>query len=273
MEQIIKRYFEFVGSDGKTAIDHSKFWEVWVDGLTLRTRYGKIGANGQTTVKSFTTESDADVAQVKAIAEKTKKGYVEKTEVAETSNVLAGGVDADDSEVTAAKAVFQRWVAKYTPVSYINFVLEDLPIGISEECIWSEVYSDDWNYLIKGFSDSSQVLGYYLTTVPVDDKTAWEEVATELTRYCETCEGVGEIDDELCAACDGAGTFYIETDEFELPIISNQKELDAFLRKSATSGIAADGKNSAPTVNFCSECGTRRGSPTAKFCGECGTSF
>ena len=269
----MKRYFEFVGSDGKTAIDHSKFWEVWVDGLTLRTRYGKIGANGQTTVKSFTTESDAEVAQVKAIAEKTKKGYVEKTEVAETSNVMAGGVDADDAEVAAAKAVFQRWVAQYTPVAYINFVLKDLPDGISEEYIWSEAYSDDYSYLMKGFSESSQVLGYYVTTVSIEDMTEWENITTEITRYCLTCEGVGEIDDEMCATCEGAGTFYIETNEFELPIISNPKELDAFLRKSVPSGIAADAKNSAPIVNFCSECGTRRGSPTAKFCGECGTSF
>ena len=269
----MKRYFEFVGSDGKTAVDHSKFWEVWVDGSTLRTRYGKIGANGQTTVKSFTTESDAEVAQVKAIAEKTKKGYVEKTEVAETSNVLAGGVDADDAEVTAAKTVFQRWVAQYAPVAYINFVLKDLPDGISKEHIWSEAYSDDYNYLMKGFYNGSQVFGYYVTTVPIDAGTVWEEVTTELTRYCESCDGLGEIDDELCETCDGVGNFYIETDEFELPIISTQKELDAYLRKSAPSGIAADAKNSATTVNFCSECGTRRGSPTAKFCGECGTSF
>jgi predicted DNA-binding WGR domain protein len=269
----MKRYFEFVGSDGKTAVSHLKFWEVWIDGTTLRTRYGKIGANGQTTVKSFTTESDADVAQAKAITEKTKNGYVEKTDGVDTPKADAASVDTDDAEVTAAKELFQQWVARYIPVAYINFALEELPDGISEENIWSKAYSDDWSYLMKGFSDSSQVLGYYVTSVPIDDMTAWEGVTTELTRYCETCEGVGEIDDEMCAACDGAGTFYIETDEFELPIISTHEELDAYLGKSAHSDIVADANTSAPAVNFCSECGTRRGSPAAKFCSECGTSF
>lgn len=40
-----KRYFEF--SEGTS----NKFWEVWVEGAKVLTRYGKIGASGQTTVK------------------------------------------------------------------------------------------------------------------------------------------------------------------------------------------------------------------------------
>lgn len=73
----MKRYFEFIGSDGKTGVEHSKFWEIWVDGTTLRIRYGKIGANGQTTLKSFESVKDAEAAEAKAIAEKIKKGYSE----------------------------------------------------------------------------------------------------------------------------------------------------------------------------------------------------
>ena len=46
-EFAMKRYFEFV--DAKS----SKFWEVWIEGTTMFTRFGKIGANGQTTVKEF----------------------------------------------------------------------------------------------------------------------------------------------------------------------------------------------------------------------------
>ena len=40
-----KRYFEF--SEGTS----NKFWEVWVEGTKFLTRYGKIVASGQTTVK------------------------------------------------------------------------------------------------------------------------------------------------------------------------------------------------------------------------------
>ena len=31
----------------------NKFWEISVDGTTVRTRYGKIGASGQLTIKEF----------------------------------------------------------------------------------------------------------------------------------------------------------------------------------------------------------------------------
>lgn len=67
----MKRYFEFV--DAKS----SKFWEVWIEGATMFTRFGKIGAHGQTTVKEFPAADDARATLDKSIAEKTKKGYVE----------------------------------------------------------------------------------------------------------------------------------------------------------------------------------------------------
>jgi predicted DNA-binding WGR domain protein len=44
----------------------------------MNVRFGKIGANGQTTVKEFSSASEASEAAEKLIKEKTKKGYVEK---------------------------------------------------------------------------------------------------------------------------------------------------------------------------------------------------
>jgi predicted DNA-binding WGR domain protein len=67
-----KRYFEFV--EGTS----SKFWEVWVEGKEMKTRYGRIGSAGQITVKPFHDEAAARKAADKLIAEKTGKGYVEK---------------------------------------------------------------------------------------------------------------------------------------------------------------------------------------------------
>ena len=67
-----KRYFEFV--DDKS----SKFWEVFVDGATFVTRYGRIGADGQTKEKEF-ADNDAAMAHAeKQIAKKTGAGYEEK---------------------------------------------------------------------------------------------------------------------------------------------------------------------------------------------------
>ena len=62
-----KRYFEF--SEGTS----NKFWEVWMVGDMVHTRYGKIGADGQQTVKPG-GQKEYD----KLVKEKTKKGYEEK---------------------------------------------------------------------------------------------------------------------------------------------------------------------------------------------------
>ena len=67
------RYFEFV--DAKS----SKFWEVWIENTSLCVRFGKIGTNGQTTIKEFPDIGAAEQAMDKAIGEKTRKGYVERS--------------------------------------------------------------------------------------------------------------------------------------------------------------------------------------------------
>jgi uncharacterized protein (TIGR02996 family) len=65
------RYFEF--NEGTS----NKFWEVSLDGNSVRTRYGKIGTPGQQTIKDFSSKPDAQKELDKLVAEKTKKGYAE----------------------------------------------------------------------------------------------------------------------------------------------------------------------------------------------------
>lgn len=73
-----KRYFEFQGEDTRRGTSSSsKFWEVWVEDSTLYTRFGKIGAQGQTTLKEFAETALAYKAEDHAIASKIKKGYLE----------------------------------------------------------------------------------------------------------------------------------------------------------------------------------------------------
>src|SRR5687767_3801833 len=61
-----RRYFEL----------GDKFWEVWLEGpKSLRSRSGKIGANGQTKVKDFEHEYEATRELRKVVAQKTKEGY------------------------------------------------------------------------------------------------------------------------------------------------------------------------------------------------------
>jgi predicted DNA-binding WGR domain protein len=64
-----KRYFEF---------GTQKFWEITHTELQVSVRFGKLGVQGQTTVKDFESADEATKYAEKVIAEKTKKGYEEK---------------------------------------------------------------------------------------------------------------------------------------------------------------------------------------------------
>ena len=71
------RYFEFKDAHS------SKFWEVSVAGSTVTVRYGKIGTNGQTSVKELDSPEQAQEHATKQAAGKLKKGYQELQKLAE----------------------------------------------------------------------------------------------------------------------------------------------------------------------------------------------
>ena len=54
-----------------------KFWAVEQQDNELHINWGKVGTNGQSQVKSFADAAAAEKAELKLIAEKTKKDYVE----------------------------------------------------------------------------------------------------------------------------------------------------------------------------------------------------
>lgn len=55
-----------------------KFWAVEQQGNELHISWGKVGTNGQSQVKSFADAAVSERAELKLIAEKVKKGYVEQ---------------------------------------------------------------------------------------------------------------------------------------------------------------------------------------------------
>ena len=67
------RYFEF--HDDKS----DKFWEISANDTDVTVRYGRIGTQGQTQVKSFPDAAAAQKHATKLIEEKTGKGYAEKS--------------------------------------------------------------------------------------------------------------------------------------------------------------------------------------------------
>ena len=58
-----------------------KFWAVEQQGNELHVSWGKVGTNGQSQIKSFADAAAAEKAELKLIAEKTKKGYAEEVSV------------------------------------------------------------------------------------------------------------------------------------------------------------------------------------------------
>jgi predicted DNA-binding WGR domain protein len=66
------RHFEFVVGSSK------KFWEISLSGNAFTVRFGRIGAAGQSQTKTFADENAAALEAKSLIAEKLKKGYIEK---------------------------------------------------------------------------------------------------------------------------------------------------------------------------------------------------
>ena len=66
-----KRYFEYKDAKSK------KFWEVSVSGKKVHIRYGKIGTDGQTSLKELSTPAEAKAHAEKQAAGTVKKGYKE----------------------------------------------------------------------------------------------------------------------------------------------------------------------------------------------------
>jgi predicted DNA-binding WGR domain protein len=75
--------YEF--SDGKS----NKFWEIELDGTSFTTTYGRIGTNGQTSMKEYDSTDKAKKEYDKLVAEKVKKGY---------KLVAAGAANKTDEE-------------------------------------------------------------------------------------------------------------------------------------------------------------------------------
>src|SRR5687768_3684724 len=54
----------------------NKFWDINLTDKSFTTTYGKIGSNGQTTIKTFKSSGEAKTEYDRLVAEKVKKGYV-----------------------------------------------------------------------------------------------------------------------------------------------------------------------------------------------------
>ena len=111
-----KRYFEF-----KDAKSH-KFWEVSVSAKKVNIRYGKVGTDGQTSVKELSTPAEAKAHAEKQAAGKVKKGYKEakvKSVKKSTKNVTKKTVKKKTTKKKVAKKSVKKTAKK--AVKKVNY--------------------------------------------------------------------------------------------------------------------------------------------------------
>ena len=96
----------------------NKFWEITLKDNAVVTHYGRIGAEGQATTKSFKNAAEAKSAYDKLIAEKSKKGYVLKGGTAAPPSAektpAASAPSAENPLITRLDA----WLKKNRPQYY-----------------------------------------------------------------------------------------------------------------------------------------------------------
>lgn len=102
-EAFMKRYFEF--QDSKSY----KFWQIEIEETSFTVTYGKIGTAGQVKVSNFDSEEKTQKEIAKIVAEKIKKGYVEKVEASskKVSKRISVSYDEADNCKTLAEKVEQ----------------------------------------------------------------------------------------------------------------------------------------------------------------------
>ena len=81
-----------------------KFWEINLSGKSFTTTYGKIGAKGQTTLKTFGSQAEAKQEYEKLVAEKVKKGYALAGKAGKAPPKAPGKADAATQKAPAKAA-------------------------------------------------------------------------------------------------------------------------------------------------------------------------
>lgn len=222
----MKRYFEFIGADSSRASGQAeKFWEITVSGSEIRVRFGKVGANGQTTLKNFPDAAAASREVEKLVKEKLKKGYLEIDPAGESGEIAPGSLNLDENafgeltpdqrKVMGAFAEELFDVVSTYGISPLNVEEDDLDEDdIASNRVWSIVeYYAVGNAGIVGVEDDSYKTDAMLApgyeegafAHHVAKKTYSEEQPLKANPYttlffvCSACDSAG------CDECDGSG--------------------------------------------------------------------
>lgn len=74
----------------------TKYWRARVDGQSVHINYGKVGTDGQTQIKDYSSPAQASTELDKLVAERRRKGYV-------ASDEARGTPEEDDDDALGAR--------------------------------------------------------------------------------------------------------------------------------------------------------------------------
>ena len=132
--------------------DSKKFWEPQAEESTLTVRFGKIGTDGQTHTKKFSSPAEAPAEYRKLVCEKLAKGYKPTQEAIFT-------ILQDASSVAAPAAIDSLYIGEHVP----NKVVQDI-CGWATACIQNGMtpkqFENIWNKFIdEEDEDLAEALG------------------------------------------------------------------------------------------------------------------
>lgn len=110
-----------------------KFWAVEQQGNELHINWGKVGTNGQSQVKSFADAAAAEKAELKLIAEKVKKGYVEELSSPSQPAIKIETIEVDTTGVAETTVVFDQSMVAEPAETPCPWLTDDSTIHLSEK--------------------------------------------------------------------------------------------------------------------------------------------
>ncbi|HFI7234135.1 TPA: DUF4132 domain-containing protein [Escherichia coli] len=110
-----------------------KFWAVEQQGNELHICWGKVGTKGQNQVKSFADAAAAAKAELKLIAEKVKKGYVEELSSPSQPAIKIETIEVDTADEAETTVVFDQSMVVEPAETPCPWLTDDSPNHLSEK--------------------------------------------------------------------------------------------------------------------------------------------
>ncbi|MBB8024834.1 WGR and DUF4132 domain-containing protein [Escherichia coli] len=110
-----------------------KFWAVEQQDNELHISWGKVSTNGQSQVKSFADAAAAEKAELKLIAEKVKKGYVEELSSPSQPAIKIETIEVDTTGEAETTVVFDQSMVAEPAETPCPWLTDDSTIHLSEK--------------------------------------------------------------------------------------------------------------------------------------------